>query len=253
MTRRQGAEENWLQYPIHSAQAVVRRQHGLRRRNKPNAMLALPKIFVARHDMTKLYYSPGACSLSPHIVLQESKLPFEAVLASTKTHQLADGTDYYSINPKGYVPLLELDDGSRLTEGPVIVQYIADQVPQSGLVPPAGTMARYRVMEWLNFITSELHKGFSPLFNPAMPDEAKALARTRLSDRLAWVDTQLEGKDYLMGNSFTVPDAYLFTVAAWGRHVGVDISGLKNLSAYMARVAARPAVQAAMKAEGLIK
>jgi glutathione S-transferase len=201
----------------------------------------------------KLYYSPGACSLSPHIVLRESGLAFEPVLASTKTHKLADGTDYYGINPKGYVPLLELDNGERLSEGPVIVQYIADQVPAKKLAPANGTMARYRLQEWLNFITSELHKGFSPLFNPAMPEEAKALSRTRLTDRLSWVDTQLEGRDYLMGAKFSVADAYLFTVAGWGKYVGVDIAPMKNLSAYMARVAARPAVQAALKAEGLLK
>ena len=203
--------------------------------------------------MTKLYYSPGACSLSPHIALREAGLPFDLALAALKTHKLADGTDYYTISPKGYVPLLELDSGERLSEGPAIVQYIADQAPASQLAPPAGTMARYRLMEWLNFITTELHKGFSPLFNPAMPEEAKALARTKLSDRLSWVDTQLEGKDYLMGNTFTVADGYLFTIAGWGKHVGVDISGLKHLSAYMGRVAARPAVQAALKAEGLIQ
>ena len=201
----------------------------------------------------KLYYSPGACSLSPHIVLHEAGLPFQAVLASTKTHKLADGTDYYTINPKGYVPLLELDDGQRLSEGPAIVQYIADQVPQKQLAPAAGTMARYRLMEWLNFITSELHKGFSPLFNPAMPEEGKALARAQLSKRLAWVDEQLAGKDYLLGATFTVADPYLFTVAGWGKYVGVDISGLANLNAYLARVAARPAVQEALKAEGLLK
>lgn len=203
--------------------------------------------------MTKLYYSPGACSLSPHIALREAGLPFELALASTKTHKLADGSDFYAVNPKGYVPLLELDDGQRLSEGPVIVQYIADQAPASGLAPAAGTMARYRLMEWLNFITTELHKGFSPLFNPAMPEGAKALARAKLADRLSWVDTQLEGKDHLMGDTFTVADGYLFTVAGWGRYVGVDIGPLKNLGAFMARVAARPAVQAAMKAEGLIK
>jgi len=203
--------------------------------------------------MTKLYYSPGACSLSPHIVLREAGLPFDLVLASTKTHKLADGTDYYGINPKGYVPLLELDDGQRLSEGPVIVQYIADQVPASQLAPAAGTMARYRVMEWLNFITSELHKGFSPLFNPATPEDYKPLVRTRLGERFAWVNGQLEGRAYLMGDTFTVADAYLFTVAGWGKYVGVDISGLANLSAYMGRVAARPAVQAALKAEGLLK
>ena len=201
----------------------------------------------------KLYYSPGACSLSPHIALHEAGLAYTPVLASTKSHKLQDGTDFYGINPLGYVPLLELDNGERLREGPVIVQYIADQVPASQLAPAAGTMARYRVMEWLNFITSELHKGFSPLFNPAMPEEAKTLGRARLVDRLGWVNTQLEGKSYLMGETFTVPDAYLFTVVGWCKHVGIDIAPLANLTAYMARVAARPAVQAAMKAEGLIK
>ena len=203
--------------------------------------------------MTKLYYSPGACSLSPHIALREAGLTFDLALAALKTHKLADGTDFYAVSPKGYVPLLELDSGERLSEGPAIVQYIADQAPASQLAPPAGTMARYRLMEWLNFISTELHKGFSPLFNPAMPEEAKVLARAKLADRLSWVNTQLEGKDYLMGSTFTVADGYLFTVAGWGKHVGVDISGLKNLSAYMGRVAARPAVQAALKAEGLIK
>ncbi len=203
--------------------------------------------------MTKLYYSPGACSLSPHIALREAGLPFDLVMASTKTKKLADGSDYLAINAKGYVPLLELDDGQRLSEGPAIVQYIADQVPASGLAPAAGTMARYRLMEWLNFITSELHKGFSPLFTPGMPDEAKAMAQKKLGERLAWVDGQLAGKTYLMGDTFTVADAYLFTVAGWGKYVGVDISGLQNLSAYMGRVAARPAVQEALKAEGLLK
>jgi glutathione S-transferase len=201
----------------------------------------------------KLYYSPGACSLSPHIVLRESGLAFEPVLASTKTHKLQDGTDYYTINPKGYVPLLELDNGERLSEGPAIVQYIADQVPAKKLAPAAGTMARYRLQEWLNFTTSELHKTFSVLFNPAMPEEAKALMRTKVGDRLKWVDTQLEGKSYLMGDAFSVADAYLFTVTNWTQYVGVDISALKNLGAFMKRMAERPAVQEAMKAEGLLK
>ncbi|MEF7616801.1 glutathione transferase GstA [Aquincola sp. MAHUQ-54] len=201
----------------------------------------------------KLYYSPGACSLSPHIVLHEAGLAFEPVLASTKTHRLADGTDYYTINPKGYVPLLELDDGARLSEGPAIVQYIADLVPASKLAPANGTMARYRLQEWLNFISSELHKGFSPLFMPNMPEEAKQIARERVSQRLAWVDGQLAGRPYLMGDDFCVADAYLFTVAGWSRHVGVDISGLAHLQAYLSRVAERPAVQAALRAEGLSK
>jgi glutathione S-transferase len=201
----------------------------------------------------KLYYSPGACSLSPHIVLRESGLAFEPVLASTKTHKLQDGTDYYTINPKGYVPLLELDSGERLSEGPAIVQYIADQVPAKKLAPAAGTMARYHLQEWLNFIASELHKGIGGMFNPAMPEEAKQLMRDRASGRLKWVDTQLEGRNYLMGDEFSVADAYLFTVSRWTQPTGIDITSLKNLSAFMARMEGRPAVQEAMKAEGLLK
>ncbi len=201
----------------------------------------------------KLYYSPGACSLSPHIALHEAGLAFEAVPAPTKTHQLPDGTDYYTINPLGYVPLLELDSGERLREGPAIVQYIADQVPQKKLAPANGTLERYRLQEWLTFIGTEVHKGFSPLFNPATPDEFKAATKTKLSQRLAWVDGQLAGKQYLMGDTFTVADGYLFTVTNWAPRVGVDITGLANLMAYRERVGARPAVQAAMKAEGLIQ
>ncbi|HEX6017679.1 MAG TPA: glutathione transferase GstA [Burkholderiaceae bacterium] len=199
----------------------------------------------------KLYYSPGACSLSPHIVLRELGLPFEAVLASTKTHKLTDGTDYYAINPKGYVPLLELDDGQRLSEGPAIVQYLADLAPAKGLVAPAGTMARYRQMEWLNFITSEIHKSYSPLFNPAMPEEGKVVYRKRLRGRYEYLNQQLEGRSYLMGDAFSVADAYLFTVTKWAPHVFVDITDLAHVQAYQKRVAARPAVQEAMKAEGL--
>jgi len=201
----------------------------------------------------KLYYSPGACSLSPHIVLRELGTAFEPVLASTKTHKLADGTDYYTINPKGYVPLLELDDGQRLSEGPAIVQYLADQVPAKGLIAAAGTMARYRQIEWLNFISTELHKSYSPLFNPAMPEEGKAVYRKRLRGRYEYLDQQLEGKSFVMGDAFSVPDAYLFTVTNWAKPVGVDITDLKNVQAFMARMAARPGVQAAMKAEGLLK
>lgn len=201
----------------------------------------------------KLYYSPGACSLSPHIALHEAGLAFEAVPAPTKTHQLPDGTDYYTINPLGYVPLLELDSGERLREGPAIVQYIADQVPQKNLAPANGTMARYRLQEWLTFIGMELHRGFGPLFNPATPDEFKTTTKTKLSQRLAWVDGQLADRTYLMGDDFSVADGYLFTVTNWAPRVGVDITGLANLSAYRERVAARPAVQAAMKAEGLLK
>lgn len=201
----------------------------------------------------KLYYSPGACSLSPHIVLHEAGLPCGLVLASTKTHKLPDGTDYYTINPKGSVPLLELDNGERLTEGPAIVQYLADQVPDRKLAPAFGTMARYRLMEWLNFITSELHKSFGAFFTPGMPDDAKALYRNRLRQRLQYVDEQLAGKSYLMGDDFTVADAYLFTVSNWTIPTQVDISDLANLQAFRERMLARPSVQAAMKHEGLIK
>ena len=201
----------------------------------------------------KLYYSPGACSLSPHIALQEAGLAYTPVLASTKSHKLQDGTDYYTINALGYVPVLELDNGERLREGPAIVQYIADQVPDKQLAPANGTLARYRLQEWLNFIGTELHKGFSPLFNPSTPEDYKPMVRERLLQRLQWVDSQLAAKQYLMGDQFTVADGYLFTVTNWTQPTNLDISGLANLAAYRERVGARPAVQAAMKAEGLLK
>ena len=201
----------------------------------------------------KLYYSPGACSLSPHIVLHEAGLAFTAELASTKTHQLKDGTDYYSINPLGYVPLLVLNDGTQLSEGPAIVQYIADQAPDKQLAPANGSMARYQLQSLLNFISTELHKGFSPLFNPATPADYKPAVTEKLLSRMAWVDGQLAGKPYLMGDTFTVADAYLFTVTGWGAYVKVDLSGFANISAHRARMAARPAVQAALRAEGLLK
>lgn len=201
----------------------------------------------------KLYYSPGACSLSPHIVLHEAGLTFTPLLASTKTHLLADGTDYYSINPLGYVPLLVLDDGTKLSEGPAIVQYIADQAPEKNLAPANGTLPRYQLQSLLNFISTELHKGFSSLFNPATPAEYKTMAISRLLSRLSWINDQLAGKNYLMGDQFTVADAYLFTVTGWAPLVGVDTTTLSNLQAFRTRMLARPAVQAAMRAEGLIK
>ena len=200
----------------------------------------------------KLYYSPGACSLSPHITLRESGLAFTPVKAPTKTHQLDDGTDYYTINPLGYVPLLELDDGTRLTEGPAIVQYIADQVPDKKLAPPNGTLARYQLQSWLTFIGTELHKTFSPLFNPATPDAFKTISTDKLANRLKWVDGQLAGKHYLMGDQFSVADGYLFTVTNWTKPLGIDLAPYPNVVAFRERMAARPAVQAAMKAEGLL-
>ena len=201
----------------------------------------------------KLYYSPGACSLSAHIALCESGLAFEAIAAPTKTKKLPDGTDYLTINPRGYVPLLELDDGQRMTEGPAIVQYIADQAPAKHLAPANGTMARYRLQEWLNFVGTELHKGcFTLLFNPSVDAATKATARERLAGRLQWVNGQLEGKPFVLGEGFSVADGYLFVVTNWAKPMGVDLAPYPNLLALRERVAARPGVQAAMKAEGLL-
>jgi glutathione S-transferase len=199
----------------------------------------------------KLYYSPGACSLSPHIVLREAGLAFDAVMAPTKTHKLPDGTDYYTINPLGYVPMLELDDGTRLREGPAIVQYIADQVPNKNLAPANGTLPRYRLQEWLTFIGTEIHKSFSPLFNPNMPEEGKKIYRERLANRFGFVNGELSGKDYLMGDHFTVADAYLYTVTRWAKPMALDLSAFPNLQAFLQRVSARPAVQEALQVERL--
>jgi glutathione S-transferase len=200
----------------------------------------------------KLYYSPGACSLSPHIALLEAGIDAELVKVDIKNHKVG-GSDFYAINTKGYVPVLELDDGQRLSEGPVIVQYIADQKPASGLAPAPGSFERYRLQEWLNFITAELHKQFGPLFAQTTPDAYKAIASDKIKSRLAWVEVQLQGKDYLMGKQFTVADAYLYTTLEWTKHVGIDLSGWPTLAAYAARVAARPKVQEALLAEGLIR
>ena len=201
----------------------------------------------------KLYFAPGACSLSPHIVLREAGLPFTAVKVNGKTKELEGGGDYRLVNPKGYVPALGLDDGGVLTEGPAIVQYIADQAPASKLAPANGTIERYRLQEWLNFITSELHKQFSPLFDASYPEELKAKQREKISGRLDWVAQQLGNKPYLMGETFTVADAYLFTVIGWGQWVGIDLAKWPMLKAYHERVAARPKVREAMVAEGLVK
>jgi glutathione S-transferase len=201
----------------------------------------------------KLYYSPAACSLTAHIALREAGLAFEPVLAPTKTHQLPDGTDYYTINPLGYVPLLELDDGTRLREVPVIVQYIADQVPTRNLAPAAGTLQRYRLQEWLTFIGTELHKTYSPVFNPKMPEEAKQIFRDKLAARYRWIDGELDGREFLLAEHFTVADAYLFVVTRWAAATNIDLSGMPNVRAHHARVKARPAVQEALGAEGLPK
>ncbi len=201
----------------------------------------------------KLYYSPGACSLAPHIAMHEAGLAFEAIPAPTKTHKLPDGTDFYSINPLGYVPYLTLDDSRSLHESAAIVQYIADLVPEKNLAPANGTFERYKMQEWLTFIGTELHKNFSPLFVPGTPAETKSAAQTTLHKRLAWVESELAGKHYLLGDTFSVADGYMFTVTNWAAYIKLDLSAYTHLLAYRARVAARPAVVAAMKAEGLIK
>jgi glutathione S-transferase len=201
----------------------------------------------------KLYFAPGACSLSPHIVLEEAGIAAETEQVNNQEKKTKSGKDYWTINPKGQVPALQLDSSEMLTEGPVIVQYLADQKPGSGLVPPAGSIERYRVQEWLNFITSELHKSFGPIFRPTTPDAYKTISKENLGKRFDWIDKQLAGRQYLMGDKFTVADAYLFTVLRWTARIEIDLGKWPNLKAYVDRVAARPKVQAAMKAEGLIQ
>jgi glutathione S-transferase len=201
----------------------------------------------------KLFYSAGACSLSPHIALREAGLSFSLEKVDLRTKALASGGDFRTVNPKGYVPALQLDDGSLLTEGPVIVQYIADLAPQAKLAPAAGTMERYRLMEWLTYINSELHKGFSPLFNPATSDEAKETYRTALSKKLDFVSHALGSHTYLVGQTFSVADAYLFTVLRWCHYVGLNLEQWPALKGFSERVANRPMVHAALVAEDLIK
>lgn len=203
--------------------------------------------------MLKLYFSPGACSLSPHIVLREAGLPFELEQVNLQAKKLKSGGDFLEINPKGQVPVLKLDSGDILTEGPAIVQYVADQKPESGLAPKAGTIPRYHVQEWLNFITSELHKSFTPLFKPNTPEEYAKIIKENLANRFSFLDKELGKRQYLMGDKFTVPDAYAFTVVGWSKYKDIDLSRWPNLKGYIDRVAARPKVQEAMKAEGLIK
>ncbi|MEZ5565655.1 MAG: glutathione transferase GstA [Gammaproteobacteria bacterium] len=199
----------------------------------------------------KLYFSPGACSLASHIALLEAGLPFEAVKVDMRTRTTTDGQEFTAINPKGYVPALELSDGEILSEGSAILQYIADQKPEKALAPPAGTLPRYRLMEWLNFITSELHKGFGPLLRPGASEDAKATSRDRLGQRLAYVANHLASRQYLVGDHFTVADAYLYTVLTWTRPAGIDLSSWPVLAAYRERIQQRTAVMAARTAEGL--
>jgi glutathione S-transferase len=201
----------------------------------------------------KLYYSPGACSLSPHIALLEAGLPYDLVKVDLRAKKLENGDDYLKVNPKGQVPALALDNGELVTEGPVIVQMIADKVSAKNLAPARDSAERYKLLEWLNFITGELHKNFSPLFQPVIPDEVKAFFKDRLMAKFRYLEGQLAGHDYLMGKQFTVADGYLFVMLKWAERTGLDLSGLKNLMVYKDRVAARPKVQEALTKEGLLK
>jgi glutathione S-transferase len=200
----------------------------------------------------KLYFSPGACSLAPHILLRETKLSFTPVRVDLPTHKTTSGEDYYAINSKGAVPVLELDDGERLTEGPVIAQWICDRANRADLMPAAGSLARYRVMEWQNYVGSELHKSYSPLFSRDVDEAGKAFFKKALRRKYEWVAGRLADKDFLTGATFTAPDAYLFTVTRWAGKVGVDIEDLAPIQGFMRRTADRESVQAALGAEGLL-
>ena len=199
----------------------------------------------------KLYFSPGACSLSPHIALREAGIPFELVKVDLRAKKTADGRDYFTINPKGSVPALELDDGQVLTEGPAIVQYVADLNPAANIAPKAGTMERYRLQEWLNYLTSEVHKTFGSLFAPNMPEEWKKVVMGNVEKRMDYLSKALEGKQFLMGDQFTVADGYLFTMLGWTRFFNVDLNRWPAMAAYAGRCCMRPKVLEAMKAEGM--
>jgi len=200
----------------------------------------------------KLYYSKGACSLSPHITACEAELPVELVEVDLQSKRTSAGEDFRLINPNGYVPVLMFDDGKKLMEGPAIVQYLADQAPDKKLVPPAGTFERYQLQQWLNFISTEIHKGFGALFNPAMPEEAKPVVIKLLTSRLETAAAHLSNRTFLLGDDFTVADAYLFVTLRWGTYVNIDISRWPVLANYAAKISARPAVQKALKEEGLV-
>lgn len=207
----------------------------------------------------KLYYTPGACSLSPHIVIKEVDLPVELVKVDLRKHTLEDGTDYRTINPLGYIPALELDNGTLLLEGPAIVQYVADQKPEKGIIPPNGSVKRYQLQQWLNFLSTEIHKGFGPLIYKQVAGKYAEVAAQKIRGRFEWLNEQLGTRSYVAGDSYTVADAYLFTLTGWGSAswittyfpTGLDLNGLPNLEAWYGRVRQRPAVQQAIKEEGL--
>ena len=200
----------------------------------------------------KLYYTPGACSLSPHIALLEAGLPYELIKVDLRAKKLENGDDYLKINPKGQVPALALDSGELVTEGPVIVQMIADKAPAKNLAPARDSAERYKLLEWLTFINSEVHKNIGPLFNPALSDETKGVFKDRAISKFKYIDSQLAGHDYLLGKQFTVADGYLFVTLRWADGMKFDLTGLNNLQAFKDRVAARPKVQEALVKEGLL-
>ncbi|MBL8300026.1 MAG: glutathione transferase GstA [Rhodanobacteraceae bacterium] len=201
----------------------------------------------------KLYFAPGTCALSPHIVLRELGLPFEVVKVDLATKQAADGSDFTTVNPRGYVPALLLDGGEVLTEGPAIVQYLADLAPDKQLAPANGTLQRYRLQEWLNFISTEIHKQFSPLFHPPVHEAVKEAQKVKLARRFSEIEPLLEKQDYLTGSRFSVADAYLFTVLGWGKYVGIDLNQWPAVTRFVERVAVRPAVAEALAVEAAAK
>jgi glutathione S-transferase len=201
----------------------------------------------------ELYYSPGACSLATHIVSREAGLPVSLVRVDLGTKKTETGADYLAINGKGYVPAIRFDDGEVMTEVATLVQVLADKNPAAGLAPALGTKERYRLMEWLTFIGSELHKGFGPLWHPETPAETKAAVKEKLATRFAWLEKQLTGRDYLVGTRFSVADAYAFTILNWAGMLNVDLAAYPNIRSFMARVGARPKVQEALRAEGLLR
>ena len=200
----------------------------------------------------KLYYTPGACSQAPHIVLQELDLKYQPVKVDLPAHTLPDGSDFRAINPKGYVPMLELDDGTRLTEANVLLQYLADRKPGT-LAPPTGSLERYKLMEWLAFIATEVHKGFGPLWNPQVEPAVRERTIAALGNRFGYVAQTLGKQPYLMGQTFTIADAYLFVILNWTGYHKVDLKPWPALTEFQARIAKRPAVQATLKVEGLVK
>jgi glutathione S-transferase len=210
-----------------------------------------PFAMIPREKTMKLYYTPGACSLSPHIALLEAGLPYDLVKVDLRAKKLENGDDFLKVNPKGQVPALVLDSGELVTEGPVILQRIADQVPAKNLAPTRESAERYKLQEWLTYINSEIHKNIGPLFNPALSDEAKSVFKDRAMGKFKYVDGKLAGQDHLMGKQFTVADGYLFVMLRWAENMKFDLSGLNNLNAYKDRIAARPQVNEALVKEGL--